>query len=235
LADLMGLEICQTQYLLTSLKKEGYFELRLVKNGSNEQRLLYLSDRFKKSLGDAFPVHPPMRDDCTPPCAGAAPIIDRISIIKENTNMSAEADECVKIFFEDIKKAKPDFTKKPTEHWKKQVIELLKVRTKERILVALRWALQDSFWKANVQSPNGLLNNLDKIEAKMAGNPSKEDRKTLIAKHWKEAREHDNFGKSPSGLQIVALGQKVEFVNGPKNWEVPYDLSEEEWKEKTKF
>ena len=152
---------------------------------------------------------------------------------KETFLVSPEVETLKNYFLEAIKKAKPDYSKKPTKNWDEKLAALLKIRTADKILKALDWALHDSFWKANVLSPNGLYNNLDMIETKMAGNPTKEDRRALIKKHWKEARNHDNCGQISVGLHIIALGEKVEFVNGPKTWVVPYDLPDDEWKEQT--
>jgi len=224
----------QIERFLKKLEDLGYLTRISIQKGTLWDRKIYINHDFKKCL-------PSLTDEATVPHTRGIdpslmrhPIVSEVRVSKDNLSIvSPEVETLKKLFWEAIKKAKPNFSKKPTKNWDEKIGALLKVRSAEQILKALNWALNDSFWKSNVLSPNGLYKNLDIIETKMAGNPTKEDRQILIDKHSKQALDMDTCGKKSTGLQVAALREKVEFNNGPKVWFVPYDVSDEEWKEKT--
>lgn len=67
---------------------------------------------------------------------------------------------------------KPNFTKKPTPKWNQDMGTLLRLRDESQIKSLISWALKDSFWASNIQSPGALLKHLDKLEMKMNQIPS---------------------------------------------------------------
>ena len=146
---------------------------------------------------------------------------------------SPEIEELKKIFYDELKKAKPDYAAIPGKNWDDICKKLLKIRTKEQILERLRWCLsEDNFWKKVVQSPNGLLNNLDKIEVEMAQKPSENSVKEIFERHARQARDREII-PSPGRMAIQACSTYVEFSNGPYSKRVEYNLPEAEWQQQT--
>lgn len=158
-----------------------------------------------------------------------------ISLVRgkpQTKEVSPEIENLEKKFLEEIKKVKPDFVGKSSKNWHLNCQKLLKVRTEEKILKILRWCLQDPFWKGNVLSPNGLLNNLDQIETKMAQNPSEGDVKEIFERHAIQAKKYDE--KKWRGERVMALNSSVEFLSGISLRDtVSYSVSEKEWFERT--
>ena len=97
----------------------------------------------------------------------AYPDAETISLPKGSNEPSPHSVRLSEFFLQSILKMKPNFTKRPTQKWHKDCQSLLKFRKEEEIQKVLIWALKDSFWSKNVQSPHGLFNNLDKIEVAM--------------------------------------------------------------------
>ncbi len=199
-----------------------------------DEFLIFETKHTKEMLDDLYPsTKKPSVEK--PPVVNPPPtnIDNTKDILKTDISLvSPEVETLKNSFYEEIRKAKPDYSKKPSKNWDDKIRALLKIRSTEQILKALRWALQDEFWKSNVLSPNGLYNNLDMIETKMIAKPSGENKCDLMQVHESEARSHDTFGQNLCS-SIVAGINGVEFICGSNCRFVPYDLSQAEWEYKT--
>ncbi len=128
-----------------------------------------------------------------------------------SSQVSSEALALSELFHSEILKVKPDFTKTPTQKWRKECERLLKFRSFALIKETLKWALSDGFWRKIVLSPQGLLNNLDRIEEGMKESASKifsssPQENELLAKRIIE--------KFPNDRNIVLGHDYIEFILG---------------------
>jgi len=184
LANLMDCCEKTVSSLLSKLSSLGYLEIQTTKHGINWQRHIFLSVGIKKSLrrvtdfqggGKKFPGG----------WKNSSTIIDS-SIEREdieikkiekkeelvapppNPQNNSSLDELPKkvcdYLMGKIMEQSPNFTKTITPVWIKNTKKLLKLRTPTEIKTIIDWVFDDPFWSLTIESPSGLLNNIDRIE-----------------------------------------------------------------------
>lgn len=148
---------------LSALEKNGFIKRDVDCSGSSHPRKIWISNAFTEK-----------NDGRTKTAGGADENVLHINtsinteekeIHKENAPSDASA--FCSLFHKKIKDKKPDFSKKISPSWIKNAEKLLKLRKTEELEKIIDFALEDSFWCANVLSPEKLLKHLDALEVKM--------------------------------------------------------------------
>ena len=100
LADILKCTTRAVQKWLSTLVEEGYIKIQYDRTGSQTQRKVYISEKFKKSLGDEPPFTPP-RTTVHPPMNHGSPIIEEY--YNRDIKKGEEASPPPPLFFKFIK------------------------------------------------------------------------------------------------------------------------------------
>jgi helix-turn-helix protein len=199
LAKRMGKSDDRVKVWLSKLEDLGYIKRETVQEGSFcERRIFIMHARVKKKSPDFTDAPGGVHKRTPPPSAKTHHIVSKEREKERTPPLSPrfqvepqkpsgkDAASCARLsefLYQEILKSKPDFSQKPSKKWERDCQALVKLRRECDLFEIIRWALQDTFWKANIFSPGALLRNLDKLEARM---------KNPIGETWENKKKYQN-------------------------------------------
>lgn len=136
---------------------------------------------------------------------------------KKESNAAPSVEEALSNFLLlKIKRNKENFSGQVNPRWIRFSKKLLTIRKPEELKKVIEWAMDEPFWSTVVQSPEGILNNLDKIEMQMI---RKADPKTSRVSVFEENRKLCQSIQGNLNHKDIHFGNDyIAFNFGPNNY-----------------
>lgn len=208
LAGLLDCAVATLKNWISSLEAAGFIEIEHVANFEKDSRHIYISDNFKKCLRRLKNEPPPNNN-----LAGGSQKSGHInkeypkeSNLKEDSNSSsqpkkektgpsAQASALAEEFYFALKDSHGEDFKKPNlEKWAKDFELLLRIDKAESSIIrkVMNWAVNDSFWRANILSSSKLRKQFLTLKLQME-RPKTETKKSLKSQEAQWTREERNI------------------------------------------
>lgn len=227
LSELLGVSTREIKSRLKALEDRGYIirETNRKPDGLTWDRKIFSNYNYEghhRSLRGAPPF---------PSEGSGVPYTSRLNTSREEYTPppkkqppapSPEAQEVCDFLLSHIKEVNPKFKPKSPKEWFKAAELLLEDNTIEQLKTIIVWTFKEeevpiesdwSGWKTVIQSPAGLLKNLDMIAAKMkAHKAKKKDSSANNRQYAQEIATKFNAGARQRGLEIHAGPNQIEFI-----------------------